>query len=122
MIEPVESQYFVVSFLSAAMVILCGALYALLVAWSRLRQNPRLMHLAYLAYFFLFVSVMALASVTHLYGFWQILVMAMLLGYLLAPHGIWYLCQGIHMDSHKAKDITTSHKKTIPQRNSKRRQ
>lgn len=27
---------------------------------------------------------------------WALLVALMLLGYLLAPHGIWHLCVGTH--------------------------
>jgi len=40
MIEPVELQDFFVVFFSGAMVIMAGALYALLFAWSRLQSKP----------------------------------------------------------------------------------
>jgi len=96
MIEPVELQDFFIVFFSGAMVIMAGALYALLFAWSRLQAKPWMMFLAYGAYGILFISVLTLGSAAHLNGFWQWLVVAMLVGYLLAPHGIWRLCVGTH--------------------------
>jgi len=96
MIEPVELKDFFLTFFSSAVVILCGALYALLFAWSRLQRIPRLMPLAYGAYAALFLGVLVLADATHLHGIWRILVVMMLLGYLLAPHGIWRLCVATH--------------------------
>jgi len=96
MIEPVELQDFFVVFFSGAMVIMAGALYALLFAWSRLQSKPWMMALAYGSYCILFISVLTLGSAAHLNGFWWWLVVAMLVGYLLAPHGIWKLCVGTH--------------------------
>lgn len=103
MIEPVKLADFFLTFLSAALVILSGAVYALLFAYSRVRKMPRLMLLAYAAYAVLFVSVITLAKVTNLFGgvFWIALVMTMLVGYLLAPHAIWRLCVGTHAASHR---------------------
>jgi len=96
MIEPVELKDFFVAFFSAAMVIVFGALYAMLFAWSRIRQIPLLMTLAYGSYAILALSVFFLANATNLNGYWQSLVYVMLLGYLLAPQGIWYLCVATH--------------------------
>ena len=48
MIEPVALQNFFLTFFSAAMVILTGALYALLFAYARVKRRPRLMPLAHL--------------------------------------------------------------------------
>lgn len=100
MIEPVELANFFTVFFSAAMVIMTGALYALLFAYSRMRQSRRLMPMAYLAYLGLFASVMTLANVANLFNntFWSVIVGLMLLGYLLAPHAIWHLCVGTHAD------------------------
>jgi hypothetical protein len=98
MIEPVALKDFFLTFFSAAMVILSGALYALLFAWARVRQRPRLMPLAYVAYLGLVVSVLVLAMAANLFatGFWTSIVVLMLIGYLLAPHAIWHLCVGTH--------------------------
>jgi len=98
MIEPVELQDFFIVFFSGAMVIIAGALYALLFAWSRLQSKPWMMVLAYCSYGILFISVLTLGSAAHLYGYWRWLIVIMLVGYLLAPHGIWKLCVGTHKD------------------------
>jgi hypothetical protein len=98
MIEPVLLANFFEVFLSAAMVILTGALYALLFAYSRLKGLPRLLPFAYLSYLGLAVSVFALAHAANLLHqpFWIGIVGLMLLGYLIAPHAIWKLCVGTH--------------------------
>lgn len=98
MLEPAELANFFTIFFTAAMVIVLGALYALLFAFSRVGKRPRLMPLAYLSYTGLFVSALVLAQATNLlkHPVWALLVVLMLLGYLLAPHGIWHLCVGTH--------------------------
>lgn len=108
MIEPVALANFFTVFFSAAMVIVTGALYALLFAYSRAKGVPRLMPLAYLAYVSLFVSVMTLANAANLFHdtFWTAIVVLMLLGYLLAPHAIWHLCVGTHAGE-EAADVAT---------------
>jgi len=98
-LEPVELKDFFIVFFSGAMVIMAGALYALLFAWSRLQSKPWMMVLAYASYGILFVSVLVLGSAAHLHGFWWWLVITMLVGYLLAPHGIWNLCVATHATS-----------------------
>lgn len=103
MIEPVALKDFFLTFFSAAMVILTGALYALLFAYARVKHRPRLMPLAYLAYLGLVVSVMVLAYAANLFssGFWVFIVVLMLVGYLFAPHAIWHLCVGTHVHEHE---------------------
>jgi hypothetical protein len=102
MIEPVELADFFVTFFSAAMVILSGALYALLFAWSRVHARPRLMPWAYASYGVLFVSVLVLMQVANMNTpFWIGIGVLMLVGYLLAPHGIWHLCTATHACEHE---------------------
>lgn len=108
MIEPVALEDFFITFFSSALVIVFGALYALLFAWSRVKQIKPLMPWAYAAYGLLVASVLVLASATHLNGYWQTLVALMLFGYLLAPHGIWHLCVG----THDSTDSTSTHHHT----------
>ncbi len=98
MIEPVKLADFFVAFFSAASVILFGALYALVFAYSRIRNLPRLLLLAYASYAALVASVIVLARVANLFGslFWGAVVMLMLAGYLFAPHAIWHLCVTTH--------------------------
>jgi uncharacterized membrane protein len=102
MIEPVALKDFFLTFFSAAMVILSGALYAMLFAYARVKRRPRLMPLAYAAYLGLVVSVLVLATVANLFtsGFWTFIVVLMLAGYLLAPHAVWHLCVGTHAHEH----------------------
>jgi FlaA1/EpsC-like NDP-sugar epimerase len=97
-IEPVELANFFTVFFSAAMVILCGALYALLFAYSQIHNMPRLMWLAYASYSTLAVSVFFLGDAANLFNndFWTFIVGLMLVGYLLAPRMIWKLCVGTH--------------------------
>lgn len=104
MIEPVELENFFIAFLSGAMVVMAGALYALLFAWSRVHGVPRLMPLAYAAYGVLTVSTLTFGHVCNLEGLWQGVVVAILAGYLLAPHGIWHLCVGTHAHGEAADE------------------
>jgi uncharacterized membrane protein len=106
MIEPVALKDFFLTFFSAAMVILTGALYALLFAYARVKQRPRLIWLAYAAYLGLVASVLVLATVANLFAaaFWTFVVALMLVGYLLAPHAVWHLCIGTHAQEHGAEE------------------
>jgi hypothetical protein len=106
MIEPVALKDFFLTFFSAAMVVVAGALYALLFAYARVKQRPRLMPLAYAAYLGLVASVLVLATVANLLAnaFWTLIVVVMLIGYLLAPHAIWHLCVGTHAHEHAGEE------------------
>lgn len=98
MVEPASLANFFTIFFTSAMVIMLGALYALLFAYSRVKDHPRLMPLAYLAYAGLFASVQILAEAANLnkHPLWATVVLLMLTGYLFAPHAIWHLCVGTH--------------------------
>ncbi|HCI53102.1 MAG TPA: hypothetical protein DE312_07290 [Gallionella sp.] len=98
MIEPASLGNFFTIFFTSAMVIMLGALYALLFAFSRLRGDKRLMPLAYLSYAGLLIAALFLADAANLlkHPFWATIVAFMLGGYLLAPHAIWHLCVGTH--------------------------
>jgi hypothetical protein len=97
MIEPVALADFFITFFSAAMIILCGALYALLFAWSRVHARPGLMPWAYASYGALFICVLVLMQAANMNSpFWIAIGILMLVGYLLAPHAIWHLCTATH--------------------------
>ncbi len=102
LVEPVALENFFLTFFAGAAVILCGALYALLFAWGRVRRDARFLAAAYTSYLGLVAAVLALAQTTHLFHslFWSGIVVLMLVGYLLAPQGIWRLCVGTHADDH----------------------
>ena len=114
MIEPASLANFFTIFFSSAMVIMLGALYALLFAYSRIRHSPKLMPLAYLAYVGLFASTFILANAANLLKqpVWQAVVFLMLVGYLLAPHAIWHLCVGTHADGHHPQSTTPAVKES----------
>ncbi|MEE4377162.1 MAG: hypothetical protein V2J55_06555 [Candidatus Competibacteraceae bacterium] len=112
MIEPVELQDLWLAACAGGLVILSGALYALLFAWSRVHSKPQLMPVAYGAYGLLALFVAILAETLHLGGFWQIIVAVLLIGYLLAPHGIWHLCVGTHGESEPT--LVPSHQSPTP--------
>jgi hypothetical protein len=98
MIQPVAMQDFVTALVSGAGVIIAGAAYALLFAVGRVYRMPRLLPLAYLAYGLLALAVLTLSRALHFTGSWQILSYLLLVGYLLAPHGIWHLSVATHAD------------------------
>lgn len=110
MIEPVKLADFFITFFSAALVILGGALYALLFAWSRVHARPRLMPWAYAAYGVLFASVLTLMQAANMNTpFWIAIGILMLVGYLLAPHAIWHLCTATHACEHEDSPESTRH-------------
>jgi hypothetical protein len=111
MLEPVKLANFFLVFFSAALVILFGASYALLFAWSRVKDRPQLLLVAYAAYAGLFFSVITLAFAANLFnnGFWTFIVLLMLVGYLIAPHAIWRLCVGTHTDEAHPLKVSQQH-------------
>jgi putative effector of murein hydrolase LrgA (UPF0299 family) len=102
-VEPVAAGHIMIATVAGAMVIMFGAVYALLFAWSRVKSYPKLMIGAYFSYLLFALSVAVMAYTLNLHGFWVLIVAVMLLGYLLAPHGIWYLCVGTH-DNEEEKE------------------
>jgi len=102
MIDPVEMQNFFAAFFSGALVIVFGAVYALLLAWGRLKASRGFVLAAYGSYAMLAASVLVLSETMNFSGFWNVLTALMLLGYLLAPQGIWMLSRDTH--SHDEPD------------------
>ena len=96
MIEPVALKDFFITFFSSSLIILAGASYALLFAWSKVNSNPRIIISAYFSYTILAFSVYKLSLAANLTGYWLIIPYVMLIGYFFAPIGIWYLCKKTH--------------------------
>ena len=96
MIEPVASEHILLAGVTGAMVVLFGAAYALFFALGRLQNRAPFRWLAWASYAGLAVSTAGLARALNLGGYWSVLVVVMLTGYLLAPHAIWWLCVGTH--------------------------
>ncbi len=103
MIEPVAPSDMMASFVVAALVILLGAGYAVVFAWAKLSGRSGLLGWAYGCYGLLTLAVAKVAQINHLNDAWQVLVLLMLLGYLLAPHAIWRLCVATHEEQHGHK-------------------
>jgi len=96
MVEPVVAQHILIAAMAGAMVVLFGAFYAMLFAWSRIKKDSRFMIGAYFAYSIFVVFTAIMTYTLNLTGFWYLIVAVMLIGYLLAPHGIWHLCVRTH--------------------------
>lgn len=96
MIEPVALQDFFITFFSSALIILAGASYALLFAWSKVNPNFRIKCAAYVAYAVLIISVAELTRAAQFHGYWLIISGVMVIGYFFAPIGIWHLCVKTH--------------------------
>jgi len=94
--DPVSISDLLVGTLSGGLLVMCGALYALLFALARTGRWPRALPAAYAAYGGLTVCAVALARAIHLDGPWLVVLAVALVGYLLAPHGIWRLCVATH--------------------------
>ncbi len=96
MIEPVAIQDFFITFFSSALIILAGASYALLFAWSKVRPSTRIKVAAYVAYVVLILSVAVLTRAAQFQGYWLIIPLVMVIGYFFAPIGIWHLSVKTH--------------------------
>jgi hypothetical protein len=99
MIEPVALQDFFITFFSSALIILAGAGYALLFAWSKANPNPNIKIGAYASYLVLLISVAVLSAAANFSSYWLGLSVAMVTGYFFAPIGIWQLCVKTHADA-----------------------
>ena len=98
MIEPVALQDFFITFFSSALIILAGASYALLFAWSKVNPDFRIKFAAYVSYTVLVLSVAELTRAAQFHGYWLIISVVMVIGYFFAPIGIWHLCVKTHAD------------------------
>ena len=96
MIEPVALKDFFITFFSSALIILAGAGYALLFAWSKVSSNACIKLFAYLSYLVLVLSVIELTRVANFSGYWPLISVVMVVGYFFAPIGIWHLCVKTH--------------------------
>ena len=99
MIQPVALQDFFITFFSSALIILSGASYALLFAWSKVSSNFRSRFAAYVSYIVLMLSVVELTRAAQFQGYWLIISFVMVIGYFFAPMGIWHLCVNTHTDN-----------------------
>jgi len=111
MIEPVALQDFFITFFSSALVILAGASYALLFAWSKVNATTGIKMAAYVSYAVLILSVAELTRAANFQGYWLIISVVMVVGYFFAPIGIWHLCVKTHAPVTTDLTITTTEDK-----------
>ena len=104
MIDPVALQDFFITFFSAALIILVGASYALLFAWSKVNPNLRIKIAALVSYAVLTLSVAELTRAAQFQGYWLIISFVMVIGYFFAPIGIWHLCVKTHAETTTTED------------------
>jgi hypothetical protein len=91
-----EGAFILSGALSAALIVASGAVYAYLFGLGKLRRSAPLLGASFAAYIVLALSTFVLARVLELEGYWLIVVVTMLLGYLFAPLAIWHLCVATH--------------------------
>ncbi|MFW2403992.1 MAG: hypothetical protein ACN4GT_04430 [Gammaproteobacteria bacterium] len=110
--QAVEVNSIMLATMAGAMVVLSGALYAAVFAIGRLAENVNLVRLSYLFYGVLVVSVLVLARTLNFSGVWNGVAIVIMIGYLIAPQGIWYLCVGTHAgEAHDASgDAANEHR------------
>jgi len=94
--DPVAPDGLLTAAIAAAAIILLGAAYAGLYALAKMRGDRRLHGLALASYAGLAGAVAVLGWTLHLSGPWEVLIVLMLAGYLLAPRAIWQLCARTH--------------------------
>jgi hypothetical protein len=96
LIEPVALADFFLSFFSAAMIILLGALYAGLFAWAKITSQYRFQLGAGFVYLALLLTVFVFSRINHFNGYWLTLSFLMIVGYGWMPYAIWRLCVATH--------------------------
>ena len=98
MIDPVYLGNFFIVFLTSALTLLFGAIYALLFTFAKSKGNKNYFYAAYFSYGALSICIFALAFFANLFKqpFWIFVVGVMLMGYFFAPQAIWKLCVATH--------------------------
>ncbi|MDH3418094.1 MAG: hypothetical protein OEQ25_07445 [Gammaproteobacteria bacterium] len=81
---------------AGAMVVISGALYALFLAFARLRASRMLARLSVASYLVLVVCALLLTGALALSPIWYVVIAVMLAGYWLAPRAIWHLTEATH--------------------------
>lgn len=109
LIEPVALSDFFLSFFSAAMIILLGAIYAGLFAWGKITSRNGFQLAAGVAYFSLLIAVGVFSQINHFNGYWLGLSFLMVAGYGLMPYAIWRLCLATHTDEAKHSHHSGGH-------------
>lgn len=100
MTESVEAQHIMLAAMAGALVVVFGAIHAFFLAFGKLQASRRYVRLSWVAYGAFMIATVVLAWTLNFSGFWFLVVVVMLLGYLFAPHGIWHLSVATHGKDH----------------------
>lgn len=92
-----ELRVLLLATLSAAVIVVCGGLYALFLTLGRLGPRPLWPLLAHLSYGGVVAGAGALAWSLELSGWWLALIAVLLAGYYAAPLFIWHLSVATHV-------------------------
>ena len=76
-----QGDFILAAVVSGALVVSTGAVYALLLALSKLNRSRVLLRAAFAAYAVLCVSTLVLGRALELDGFWSLVIIVMLIGY-----------------------------------------
>ncbi len=91
-----ELRVLLLATLSAAVIVVCGGMYALFLTLGRLGPRPLWPALAHLSYGGVVAGAGMLAWALELSGWWLALVAVLLAGYYAAPLFIWHLSVATH--------------------------
>lgn len=101
MTESVEAQHIMLAAMAGALVVVFGAIHAFFLAFGKLRASRRCIRLSWVAYAAFMIATIILARTLNFSGFWFLVMVVMLLGYLFAPYGIWHLSVATHGKDHE---------------------
>lgn len=87
---------FLLAIIAGALVVLFGGVYAACFAFGRLFRKSSLMLAAYGCFALLIGAVYVLATSLHFSGFWNVLMVLLLIAYFVAPRMIWRLTAATH--------------------------
>ena len=93
----------ILSSISAALIVIFAASYAIFYAFSQLRKKQALLYLSYACFSCLIIATITLVNFLDLTGRWEILMMIMLFGYWITPKIIWHLSVGVNKEYSKRR-------------------
>ncbi len=82
--------------IAAGLIVIFGGVYAACFAFGRLFNSARLILAAYGCFALLIVAVYVFATSLHFAGFWNVLMVLVLVAYFVAPRMIWRLTAATH--------------------------
>ena len=87
---------FLIAIIAGGLVVVFGGVYAACFAFGRLFRKASLMLAAYGCFALLIGAVYVLATSLHFSGFWNVLMVLLLIAYFVAPRMIWRLTAATH--------------------------